>query len=84
MKTQVSKKTLNALDRLEELLRDEIKPVPKDWFTIDGYMERFGTSRVTAYDDLNHRVKAGQLEEKRWLKAGPTGRHTKIRIFRVK
>lgn len=84
MKTQVSKNTLAALDRLGELIRDDIKPVPDGWFEVAQAAEYLQCSERHAYRELERRIKLGEAEHKNWTKIGLMGKRVRFRIFRMK
>jgi hypothetical protein len=63
-------KALSALMALEEAIRDEIKPIPRGWFS-RRMLEEEGLSRDQAKEKIAKAKFRGLLEIKKWKT--PTG-----------
>lgn len=71
----------SAVAALQEIIRADIKPVPKHCFTQKQYMEAKGVSRITAQLDLQRLITAGRIERKRHPAIDSMGRRCHINIY---
>lgn len=82
-KTAISE-CVKAAQILHEVRLKKFKPVPKDWFTLEQFMETADCSRSRAHTALSELRKLDKINSKKWSRLDSNGRTSYITIYKTK
>lgn len=69
---------------LQQLEQKKFEPIPKEWFTLESYMEQNKCGLTKGAKDIKKLVQAGIIEVASWPTLDVRGRALNKQIYRIK